>query len=866
MTSAKVTIKTQDRSAIVPAIDGVYAGVAVASTRGPMGVPRLITSTTELLKVYGIPDPSLGVAMYSALTYLKEGNKLWVTRVLHEDATFAAATVRWKIEPVASGFPDYDYRPDYVVNPIVGGLKKGQIPTFPFPLSNRNRLFEDIEVAVQSVDVPAGMIKVNDPQGRLGIGDLIAVTNTPFASLSNSETIYSILDILNVTVEATSVTLDTPVTVTQGDIIELQINGGTSAEDYVPYTGNPTVIEGVTNSKTIILDTADYIQIGDIIRIGGSGGPIVEVQSKSIYNTESFFIQFDDASPISVGYDVYKVVADKYEERDAFLVYSVDPSTDWNKLSIGIAPSKNYPEAFNLLVYYEGILEETWEVTRKDFIDGFGRQMYIEDRVNGKSSYIMVRDNPSAVDPITQEPYLPLNTDHSIWRAKPLDVFVDTGLEIIEPLIKGDVQVQFPADPSYVVALTNRVKFVIGDDDDGNVILSKEYKVQSIDSINGFIVLDRKIQEDQINEQWTDHLGNVQDTTMYFFDETNNDPASGIFDGIKRSPIETLPNVYYNYPLNSDFTVAGVEGILLDPGVNFLLGGSLGTRYTVSDIRNALFLLKNKEKTPVTLVMDGGFAIPAVAQAVQEVCEAQGLTHGYVSDDSDAERSSNYKQAIVDYRNSTNLNTDLVSFFAGWVLIQDDYNQKQIYVAPDGFAAASQSFTTRNFSMFTPAAGWTRGKINALGVLRDFDEGDRDYLIDNRINPIRSKEGSGLVIWGNETTLVKPSPLQLRSVAMLLIVIKNGLEKMLEYKTFEFNNERTWTQVEGALNGFMRDEIQAKQGVVDFQVAIKEVITPSDLDNRRMPIFLGIKPTMDIQTIPVTLAIFNNSIDIQVAL
>lgn len=114
--------------------------------------------------------------------------------------------------------------------------------------------------------------------------------------------------------------------------------------------------------------------------------------------------------------------------------------------------------------------------------------------------------------------------------------------------------------------------------------------------------------------------------------------------------------------------------------------------------------------------------------------------------------------------------------------------------------------------------------------------------------------------------LTKPSPLQLRSVNMLIIAIKYGLEAMLEYHTFNFNNEREWDLATGAIDAFMRDEIQANQGVYSYVVNIKDVITKQHIDNRKMPVFLGIQPTMDIQEIPVTLAIYNSSVDITVSL
>lgn len=379
-------------------------------------------------------------------------------------------------------------------------------------------------------------------------------------------------------------------------------------------------------------------------------------------------------------------------------------------------------------------------------------------------------------------------------------------------------------------------------------------------------MLDRPITELEIPKEWVDNSGSLIATKLFYFNPVLNDIDAGILDGIQYFAIKKIDNVYYNYPLNARFVISGTEGALLNAGANLMLGGFKGSVATVGDLITGLRTMENKENTPVTLVMDGGFAHPAYALAIDALCEKHGLTHGYISTDPSAEDAFNYKKAIVDYKAATMLNSHRCSIFSGWVKAYDEYNQKEVWVSPDGFAAASQAFTTRNYQMWYPAAGWDRGKLRALDVKVKFSEGDRDWLIDNQINPIRYKKGSGLVIWGNETTLVKPSPMQLRSVAMLLIVIKYGLENMLEYKTFELNNERTWALVEGAINGFMRDSIQAKGGVYAFQCAVQSVITPSDLDNRRMPVFLGIQPTMDIKEIPVTLAIFNSSIDIEVAL
>lgn len=49
-------------------------------------------------------------------------------------------------------------------------------------------------------------------------------------------------------------------------------------------------------------------------------------------------------------------------------------------------------------------------------------------------------------------------------------------------------------------------------------------------------------------------------------------------------------------------------------------------------------------------------------------------------------------------------------------------------------------------------------------------------------------------------------------------------------------------------------------------MAVSSIITDSDKEQRRMPVFLGIKPTSDVKFIPVTLAVFSASQKIDVSL
>lgn len=861
MPSAKVVIKEQDRSAIVTSLDGVYAGIVITCDKGPVNQPFLITSVNQLLDIFGNPNPKLGVSHYSALTYLSQGNKLWVVRAAHADAKYAAALVRSKIDDIPQNATGTLTKDMLIVRPLDVGLTQTDLDTYEFPTYRTNKLYEALTNTIFEAATLSYQVRLSNTD-NLAVGDALSFSNATLDLLNDSTTdagenqaTYTVQSITSVDLNYDNGILATPITAVAGtEIMKVGIDGTTLTS----YANHPKVVRSATNSTNILIDSADLIANGDNVSIGGVK---VIFDEKNLYTETAHYVTLDSKVTVTTDLDVFRVTQAEFEERDAFLVTAYNQGVWGKNITIGISPSSYYTNAFNILVYYSGVLVETWEVTRDHELDGFGRQMYLEQKINGNSAYILVKDNQADVDS-NGTPNKPISTDYSLWRQDSSDVFVDTTNTLVENLLLGDSEVKLSSTTN--LTLGTRIKFVIGDNNE----LSSEYKVLTIDAVNKIVTLDRNIVEDEIFMQWTSVSTGAKVTSkVFYFNATNEDSVNGIVNGIQYYAIKKISSVYYNYPLNATFIISGVSGTLLSAGANMLTGGAAGSTVTVGDLITGLNFLNNKEKTPVNLFMDGGFAIPAYAQAINSVCDMHGLAHGFLSTDPASEEGVNYLTSIVDYKNSLNLGTShLVSIFSGWIKVYDSYNQLYVWVSPEAFGVAAQTYTTRNYNIFTPAAGWLRGAIQTgLDVKVRFSEGDRDTLVDARINPIRYKEGSGLAIWGNETILTQPSPMQLRSVAMLLIMIKTGLESVLEYKEFDLNNENTWSVVEGTIDAFMRDSVKAKGGVYDYSVAVKAVITDGDIDNRRMPVFLGIQPTMDIQEIPVTLAVYNKSSAITVS-
>ena len=80
-----------------------------------------------------------------------------------------------------------------------------------------------------------------------------------------------------------------------------------------------------------------------------------------------------------------------------FAVFAENEGSWGNNLSIVIDNVNESANTFQIFVYLlengNNILKETWTVSREMKLDGFGQQLYLEERINGVSKYIRVKDN-----------------------------------------------------------------------------------------------------------------------------------------------------------------------------------------------------------------------------------------------------------------------------------------------------------------------------------------------------------------------------------------------------------------------------------------------------------------------------------------
>lgn len=249
-----------------------------------------------------------------------------------------------------------------------------------------------------------------------------------------------------------------------------------------------------------------------------------------------------------------------------------------------------------------------------------------------------------------------------------------------------------------------------------------------------------------------------------------------------------------------------------------LTGGSLGHAATTGEHIIALRKLLNKRRYPVTLIMDAGWSIPAYQQAIIDVAESRGTTLGILSTPEDIERSANYLEDLVNYRRRQLItSTSHAALYSPHVKIYDEYNDREIYISPTGHVGACISDTATNYEPWYAPAGNRRGVLNVLGVAREFNEGDEDYLYDTGINPIDYHETYGIRIWGQKTLLTRACALDRVNVRMLLISIEPAIDEFMQDFVFEFNDEESRQAVVDGLTPYL-ESVKARRGLYKFEI------------------------------------------------
>lgn len=175
------------------------------------------------------------------------------------------------------------------------------------------------------------------------------------------------------------------------------------------------------------------------------------------------------------------------------------------------------------------------------------------------------------------------------------------------------------------------------------------------------------------------------------------------------------------------------------------------------------------------------------------------------------------------------------------------------------------------YPWFAPA-GFQRGIVNnasAVGYLRDgefvslnLSSGQRDVLYLNRINPLATFPGQGIVIMGQKTRLPVEAALDRVNVARLVNYVRLQAEQLAEPFLFQPNDSQTRLAVRDRYESFLSTLVTLR-GLTDFLVVCDESNnTPDRIDRNELWVDIAIAPTRAVEFILIPIRIRNTGADL----
>jgi hypothetical protein len=768
MPSAKVRLQEIDLSTRVPSFPGVFGAIVVASKKGPVNEPTLVTNDTAFLRQF-TPDEKIDVGMdnahFSALSFLEKSDKLWVVRAAN-GALFSGASLR-------------SYTSAYNNFALSSGL----------------------------ADPTAYVFDASD--------DVVAVAEiTKFTAIADVSSSIA------------------------GDYFTWH-KAPADAAFYGWYQVNVPAIAEITQFT--------FSQAGSFYDVIGAAKALQLFNSPAVGHY--FWFNVTDGSNVQTdpvlsgtGHQVNILTADTLAQVATKFFNAV--------VLVSAAFTATNPSA--------GVVNVT-NVTAGTATDA---------TATGSAAAILVSTQGAAATTAGADP-APGGTGIMITVNQNATATQVASATIAALAAHGAAAVS--GQPTQF-RITNAVAGAVTDATAGTSGFTVLVETQGLDTVD---VVDEALLIYAANPgDWGDKIG-FKITTYTADPDKVKEPGAFMIEVYKQSNVNVVLETWvasrvqgakdgFNRNIFVEDLLLGSEFIrgISNPAVTdtilpkdqvtilFMGGGDDGSAVTDSQIIAALQPLKKKDNIPLTLILDGGHASPAVQLEIDAAAQLRGDCVGIFSIPYAAEAASAYMTEIVDYRKTDlNLNSSWSAIYSPHLKIFDRFNDRNLFISPDGFAAAAISATAANFEIWFPPAGFKRGLVRALETRRKFDEAERDVLYDNQINPIRFTAGKGIAIWGQKTLLARPSSLQSLNIRLLLIVVEPAVSEALQDFLFELNDSTTRLIAKTVVDRFM-ENIQARRGVFEFRTICDDSNnSAADVDANRMNLDLFVKPIGAVEEI-----------------
>jgi hypothetical protein len=266
--------------------------------------------------------------------------------------------------------------------------------------------------------------------------------------------------------------------------------------------------------------------------------------------------------------------------------------------------------------------------------------------------------------------------------------------------------------------------------------------------------------------------------------------------------------------------------------------GLVAANYT-----NAIALLANKDDYQYNVLLT-----PGLINNFSSHVSAQSTIIGNTLNRGDAL----YVMDLVEYGSTVATvsgkaaaqDTSYAAAYWPWVQVQDPATGKNVWVPASTMIGGVYAYNDRVAEPWFAPAGINRGGLSTvIRAERKLAQSDRDTLYQNKVNPIATFPGQGVVVYGQKTLQAKPSALDRVNVRRLLIALKSYISQVANNLIFEQNTTATRNAFLGQVNPYLAS-VQQRQGLYAFKVVMDDTNnTPDVIDRNQLIGQIYLQPT-----------------------
>ena len=342
-----------------------------------------------------------------------------------------------------------------------------------------------------------------------------------------------------------------------------------------------------------------------------------------------------------------------------------------------------------------------------------------------------------------------------------------------------------------------------------------------------------------VGDTTTNILGG--DTTPYL-QESGSFPNASRYVRVKSVNLKT-PDYFDNNgvakPAFADFipqaqsgSFAGAVGDIVTDGQNFNQNINIQTQGLIgTDYTQAINLLANKDDYQYNIISTPGLIYSISAHKTQlDTLISNTENRGDAIVVMDLETYASTVTAVGTA--AASLDTSYAAAYWPWLQITDSNSGQLVWVPASTVIPGVYAYTDSVSESWFAPAGINRGGLGTVRQAeRKLTQANRDSLYINKVNPIASFPGKGIVVFGQKTLQTQASALDRVNVRRLLITLKGYISQISDNLVFEQNSAATRNTFLSQVNPYL-ESVQQRQGLYSFKVVMDSTNNTADVIDR----------------------------------